>query len=119
PLHVSDEQFTETEHHFSVALIATPDEVITCDPPRRPSGLYWNNLSPAKIKAIPLLAARAAAARRGCRRAPRGSGGLGQMRGTDPGHPLQGGVVGRGKAAQAPFPGADAGGAEAFLGRLR
>jgi 5-formyltetrahydrofolate cyclo-ligase len=64
PLQVIDEVMPETEHDFSVDLIVTPDEVIECEPPRRPSGLYWNNLTAAKIAAIPVLAARAAAARR-------------------------------------------------------
>ena len=31
--------------------------------PRRPTGLYWATLTPAKIAAIPVLAARAAAVR--------------------------------------------------------
>jgi 5-formyltetrahydrofolate cyclo-ligase len=64
PLQVIDEAMPETEHDFSVDLIVTPDEVIECEPQRRPSGLYWNNLTPAKIAAIPVLAARAAARRR-------------------------------------------------------
>jgi 5-formyltetrahydrofolate cyclo-ligase len=63
PLQVIDEAMPETEHDFSVDLIVTPDEVIECEPQRRPSGLYWNNLTPAKIAAIPVLAARAAARR--------------------------------------------------------
>jgi 5-formyltetrahydrofolate cyclo-ligase len=65
PLQVIDEPIPETEHDFSVDLIVTPGEVIECEPQRRPTGLYWNNLTPAKIAAIPVLAARAAAARRG------------------------------------------------------
>jgi 5-formyltetrahydrofolate cyclo-ligase len=65
PLQVIDEPIPETEHDFSVDLIVTPDEVIECEPQRRPTGLYWNNLTPAKIAAIPVLAARGAAARRG------------------------------------------------------
>jgi 5-formyltetrahydrofolate cyclo-ligase len=65
PLQVIDDAIPETEHDFSVDLIVTPDEVIQCEPQRRPTGLYWNTLTPAKIAAIPLLAARAAAARRG------------------------------------------------------
>ena len=64
PLQVTDEPLPETEHDFSVDLIVTPDEVIECEPQRRPSGLYWNKLTAAKIAAIPVLAARAAAARR-------------------------------------------------------
>jgi 5-formyltetrahydrofolate cyclo-ligase len=65
PLQVMDEPIPETEHDFSVDLIVTPGEVIQCEPQRRPTGLYWNTLTPAKIAAIPVLAARAAAARRG------------------------------------------------------
>jgi len=60
PLQVVDDVMPETEHDFSVDLIVTPDEVIECEPPRRPTGLYWNNLTAAKIAAIPVLAARAA-----------------------------------------------------------
>jgi 5-formyltetrahydrofolate cyclo-ligase len=63
PLQVIDDAMPETEHDFSVDLIVTPDEVIECEPPRRPTGLYWNNLTAAKIAAIPVLAARAAAGR--------------------------------------------------------
>jgi 5-formyltetrahydrofolate cyclo-ligase len=44
--------------------------VIECEPQRRPSGLYWNNLTAAKIAAIPVLARRVAAARRGAPRFP-------------------------------------------------
>jgi 5-formyltetrahydrofolate cyclo-ligase len=63
PLQVIDDAVPETEHDFSVDLIVTPDEVIECEPQRRPTGLYWNNLTAAKIAAIPVLAARAAARR--------------------------------------------------------
>ena len=65
PLQVIDEPIPETEHDFSVDLIVTPREVIECEPQRRPTGLYWDKLTAAKIAAIPVLAARAAAARRG------------------------------------------------------
>jgi 5-formyltetrahydrofolate cyclo-ligase len=57
-LQVVDEPLPETEHDFSVDLIVTPAEVIECGPPRRPAGLYWENLSAEKIAAIPVLAAR-------------------------------------------------------------
>jgi 5-formyltetrahydrofolate cyclo-ligase len=70
PLQVIDEALPEAEHDFSVDLIVTPDEVIECEPQRRPSGLYWNNLTAAKIAAIPVLARRVAAARRGAPRFP-------------------------------------------------
>ena len=63
PLQVIDDAVPDTEHDFSVDLIVTPDEVIECEPQRRPTGLYWNNLTAAKIAAIPVLAARAAAMR--------------------------------------------------------
>lgn len=60
PLQVVDEAIPETEHDFSVDLIVTAGEVIECGPPRRPHGLYWEHLTPAKIAAIPVLASRAA-----------------------------------------------------------
>lgn len=58
-LQVVDEALPETEHDFSVDLIVTPEEIITCGPPRRPQGLVWEHLDPAKIASIPVLAARA------------------------------------------------------------
>jgi 5-formyltetrahydrofolate cyclo-ligase len=62
-LQVVDEPLPETEHDFSVDLIVTPDEVIKCGTPRRPSGLYWDDLTEDKIAAIPVLTMRAAARR--------------------------------------------------------
>jgi 5-formyltetrahydrofolate cyclo-ligase len=63
-LQVLDEPLPEAEHDFSLDLIITPDEIITCpQPAHRPAGLVWNNLSPDKIAAIPVLAARGAAER--------------------------------------------------------
>ncbi|MPY86201.1 MAG: 5-formyltetrahydrofolate cyclo-ligase, partial [Actinophytocola sp.] len=58
-LQVVDDELPEADHDFRVDLIVTPDEVITCGPQRRPSGLTWSNLTDAKIAAIPVLAARA------------------------------------------------------------
>jgi 5-formyltetrahydrofolate cyclo-ligase len=60
PLQVVNESLPETGHDFSVDLIVTPDEVIECDPPRRPSGLVWEDLDREKIAGIPVLAMRAA-----------------------------------------------------------
>jgi 5-formyltetrahydrofolate cyclo-ligase len=60
PLQVVREAIPETEHDFSVDLVVTADEVIECGPPRRPQGLYWEQLSPEKIASIPVLASRAA-----------------------------------------------------------
>ena len=59
PLQVLDEPLPETNHDFSVDLIVTPDETITCNPPRRPRGILWDHLTADKIAAIPALAARA------------------------------------------------------------
>lgn len=58
PLQVVDDELPETEHYVSVDVIVTPDEVIACGTPRRPGGLIWTELSPEKIAAIPVLAAR-------------------------------------------------------------
>jgi 5-formyltetrahydrofolate cyclo-ligase len=57
-LQVVDEDIPETEHDFSVDYIVTPDEVIRCSSPRRPQGLVWDDLTPEKIAAIPVLAAQ-------------------------------------------------------------
>lgn len=57
-LQVIDEDIPETEHDFSVDLIVTPDEVIECPVRRRPSGVVWDDLTPEKIEAIPVLKAR-------------------------------------------------------------
>lgn len=59
PLQVVDTALPETEHDFSVDPIVTPEKIIRCGPPRRPTGLIWEHLSPEKIAAIPTLAARA------------------------------------------------------------
>ncbi|WP_407645937.1 5-formyltetrahydrofolate cyclo-ligase [Actinacidiphila oryziradicis] len=58
-LQVVDEEIPETEHDYSVDLIVTPDEVIECPNRRQPRGLVWKDLTPEKIGAIPVLAARA------------------------------------------------------------
>ena len=57
-LQIVDHDLPETRHDFSVDLIVTPDEVISCDTPRRPKGLVWEDLTPDKIAAIPVLATR-------------------------------------------------------------
>ncbi|MFE2743330.1 5-formyltetrahydrofolate cyclo-ligase [Streptomyces scopuliridis] len=57
-LQVVEEDIPETEHDFSVDYIVTPDEVIPCTNSRRPRGLVWGDLTPEKIAAIPVLAAR-------------------------------------------------------------
>lgn len=57
-LQIVDDELPETEHDFSVDVIVTPVDVITCDTPRRPPGLIWTDLSPERIAAIPVLVAR-------------------------------------------------------------
>jgi len=54
-LQVVDGELPETEHDFSVDLIVTPDEVIKCGPPRRPSGILLEHLSEEKRREIPVL----------------------------------------------------------------
>jgi 5-formyltetrahydrofolate cyclo-ligase len=56
-LQVVEDELPETEHDFSVDLIVTPDEVIRCGPPRRPSGIVLEHLSSARTAEIPVLAA--------------------------------------------------------------
>jgi 5-formyltetrahydrofolate cyclo-ligase len=56
PLQVLDEDLPETEHDFSVDIIVTPDEVIHCQPPRRPTGIVLAHLTNEKVRAIPALA---------------------------------------------------------------
>jgi 5-formyltetrahydrofolate cyclo-ligase len=54
-LQVVEDELPETEHDFSVDLIVTPDEVIQCGPPSRPSGIVLEHLSAEKVAAIPVL----------------------------------------------------------------
>lgn len=55
PLQVVEDDIPETSHDFSVDVIVTTDEVITCAPPRRPSGLDWADLSAEQVAAMPVL----------------------------------------------------------------
>jgi 5-formyltetrahydrofolate cyclo-ligase len=54
-LQVVDDELPEAAHDFSVDLIVTPTQVISCGPPRRPSGLDWSLLTSAQVKAMPVL----------------------------------------------------------------
>ncbi|GAA5121047.1 5-formyltetrahydrofolate cyclo-ligase [Haloechinothrix salitolerans] len=58
PLQVVDDDLPETRHDFRVDLIVTTEQVITCNQPSRPTGLYWDDLTAEKIAAIPALAER-------------------------------------------------------------
>jgi len=52
-----------TEHDVPVDLVITPERVIDCRGrrgPRPAAGIRWAELTPEKIAAIPLLAARQA-----------------------------------------------------------
>jgi 5-formyltetrahydrofolate cyclo-ligase len=60
PLQVLEDPIPQTAHDFSVDLIVTTNEVIRCQPSRRPTGLNWETLPGDMIAAIPVLAARAA-----------------------------------------------------------
>ena len=56
PMQVLDEELPYTHHDVFVDYVATTEEVVKCngDMPR-PSGIYWEDLTPAKIRQIPLL----------------------------------------------------------------
>jgi 5-formyltetrahydrofolate cyclo-ligase len=59
PLQVLEEGLPETGHDFRLDLIVAGEEVIGCHRTRRPQGIIWEHLDPAKIAAVPALAARA------------------------------------------------------------
>jgi 5-formyltetrahydrofolate cyclo-ligase len=58
PLQVLEGPLPETGHDFRLDLIVAGEEVIRCRRPRRPLGVLWDHLDPAKVAAIPALAAR-------------------------------------------------------------
>ncbi|MFH8746073.1 5-formyltetrahydrofolate cyclo-ligase [Streptomyces rimosus] len=60
-LQVLDEELPATTHDVGVDVIVTPEEIIACPSPYRPSGLIWEHLDAQKIASIPVLAARAPA----------------------------------------------------------
>jgi 5-formyltetrahydrofolate cyclo-ligase len=55
-LQVLDEPLPTAAHDVEVDVIATPDEVITCKPSRRRTGILWHDLPADYIDAIPVLA---------------------------------------------------------------
>ena len=56
PMQTLDEELPYTRHDVSLDYVVTPDEIIQCPGGRpRPAGIYWDDLSPAKIRQIPLL----------------------------------------------------------------
>ena len=54
-----DEPLPHQDHDFSVDYIITPEEIIHCDAPYRPSGVIRDALNRDKIAAIPVFAAMA------------------------------------------------------------
>ena len=56
PMQVLNEDLPYTRHDVFLDYVVTVDEVIECsgDMPR-PTGIYWDDLTPAKIRQIPLL----------------------------------------------------------------
>uniref|UniRef100_A0AAU2V7X7 5-formyltetrahydrofolate cyclo-ligase n=1 Tax=Streptomyces sp. NBC_00003 TaxID=2903608 RepID=A0AAU2V7X7_9ACTN len=57
-LQVVDGTIPATEHDVNVDLVVTPDEVIQCTTPHRPTGILWEHLDEKKISSIPTLLAR-------------------------------------------------------------
>jgi 5-formyltetrahydrofolate cyclo-ligase len=53
PLQVVDDDLPETEHDFSVDVIVTRCEVITCGPARRPTGIVPEH--PARLSSRPAV----------------------------------------------------------------
>ena len=49
PLQVLEEPLPETGHEFRLDVVVAGEEVITCRRARRPKGLLWEHLDPAKI----------------------------------------------------------------------
>lgn len=55
---IIDDDLPETEHDFSVDLIATPNELIHCPNPRRATGILSAHLTKEQTNAIPVLRQR-------------------------------------------------------------
>lgn len=56
PMQVLDEELPYTRHDVFLDYIVTGEEVIKCSGEMpRPEGIYWDDLTPAKIRQIPLL----------------------------------------------------------------
>ena len=58
PLQVLEEGLPETGHDFRLDVVVAGEEVIGCRRTRQPPGIIWEHLDPAKVAAIPALAAR-------------------------------------------------------------
>jgi 5-formyltetrahydrofolate cyclo-ligase len=63
PLQLVAEELPETDHDFRVDVIVTPDGTVRTPGGRRPRAILWDELDAARVRSIPALARRAAAAR--------------------------------------------------------
>ena len=55
-MQVLDEELPYTRHDVFLDFVVTADEIVECDGNMpRPSGIYWDDLTPQKIRQIPLL----------------------------------------------------------------
>ena len=55
-LQVLDQELPWNQHDVCLDYVATPEELIQCNPTMpRPTGIYWEDLSAAKINEIPAL----------------------------------------------------------------
>lgn len=55
-LQVLDQELPWTQHDVCLDYFATPEELVECNPTMpRPTGIYWEDLSAAKIRQIPAL----------------------------------------------------------------
>ena len=56
PMQLLDEELPYTRHDVFLDYVVTADDIIACDGEMpRPSGIYWDDLTSAKIRQIPLL----------------------------------------------------------------
>ena len=56
PMQVLDEDLPYTRHDVFLDYVVTAEDVIQCSGEMpRPTGIYWEDLGPAKIRQIPLL----------------------------------------------------------------
>ncbi len=56
PMQLLDEELPHTRHDVFLDYVVTVDEVVKCNGEMpRPTGIYWDDLTPAKIRQIPLL----------------------------------------------------------------
>ena len=58
PLQIIDGPLPETAHDFRVDAVIAPEVIIVGPGGRRPEGVLWDHLTPAKIAAISVLAHR-------------------------------------------------------------